>query len=123
MRSWSRLPTNGWSSFVRHGFLPEGEGSQKALQEILRREEARHPGLQLPRTATDKYVTKKDALAELADQLPFVKAYVEYKEVAEAAQHVPRQDEPPRAASIIRCFENHRPHVILRRHQRPKPAT
>jgi DNA polymerase I-like protein with 3'-5' exonuclease and polymerase domains len=65
----------------RHGFLPEGEGSQKALQEILRREEARHPGLQLPRTATDRYVTKKDALAELADELPFVKSYVEFKEV------------------------------------------
>jgi len=65
----------------KYGFLPEGPGSQKALQEILRREEARHPGLQLPRTATGKYVTKKETLEELADALPFVRAYVQLKEI------------------------------------------
>ena len=64
-----------------HGFLPEGPGSLTALREILRREESRCPGLQLPRTASDEYATKKDALAEVADQLPFVKALVEFKEV------------------------------------------
>ena len=55
-----------------HGYLPGGKGSQKALQAILSREARKIPGVQWPRTRTGKFSTSKDALADLAAQVPFL---------------------------------------------------
>jgi DNA polymerase I-like protein with 3'-5' exonuclease and polymerase domains len=67
-------------SLSRHGYLPGQPGSDKSLQEILRRLERKHSGIAFPRTSTDRYGTSREALAEVATVEPFVRDLLNYKE-------------------------------------------
>jgi hypothetical protein len=63
-----------------HGFLPDGKGSDKALQGIIERTVARTPGLQWPRTAGEKkYATGKDVLQDMAAHVPFVEVLLQHR--------------------------------------------
>lgn len=62
------------------GYMP-GKGSDKALQEILRRLERQHPGAAFPRTATGKFAANREALEDLADLEPFIRDLLDYKAV------------------------------------------
>ena len=66
------------AALARHGYVPHQKGSVKALQEIIRRLAVAHPDLEFPRTPTNRYVTAKDALEQLAGVVPFAKELVEY---------------------------------------------
>lgn len=63
------------------GYLPGQPGSGKALQEIFRELERKHPEVTFPRTTTGKYETKKEALEDLALVEPFVRTLLEFKGV------------------------------------------
>ena len=63
-----------------HGYIP-GPGSNKALQEILRRLERNHPQLTFPRTGTEKFATSREGLEELAEVDPFVRDLLDFQDV------------------------------------------
>ena len=65
----------------RSGYCPGQKGSGKALQEILRGLEAKHPELEFPRTPTGAYATTQDTLAALAAVDPFVASLLAYRGV------------------------------------------
>jgi len=65
-----------------HGLLPEGAGSQKALQGIMRRLERENPELHFPRTPSGKYATSKESLEELHG-VEFVDDFLKYKAVGQ----------------------------------------
>jgi DNA polymerase I-like protein with 3'-5' exonuclease and polymerase domains len=68
------------SRLRQQGLLPEGEGSQKALQAIMRRLEREHRELRFPRTPSGMYATNRESLEELHG-VGFVDDYLEYKAV------------------------------------------
>ncbi len=67
-------------ALAKHGYLPGQKGSAKALQSIFKRLQREHRGLSFPTTDTGQISTAHDAIAELADVVPFVKALTEYRE-------------------------------------------
>jgi hypothetical protein len=62
------------------GWQP-GKGSAKAMQEILRAIEGRHPEAALPRTETNKYATSAKALGRLQLGEQFIEAHMQYAAV------------------------------------------
>jgi DNA polymerase I-like protein with 3'-5' exonuclease and polymerase domains len=64
----------------KYGHIPQGKGSGKSLQAILKRLEWQHPDLPFPRTGTDLYATSSELLQDLADIVPFVKRLLEFRE-------------------------------------------
>ena len=67
-------------ALAEHRYLPGQKGSNKALQAIFKQLQGEHPGLSFPTTGTGQISTAHDAIAELADVVPFVKALTEYRE-------------------------------------------
>jgi hypothetical protein len=63
----------------RRGFLVDEPGSDKALQSILTELKRRSPALELKTTATGKWSTTEEDLAELADADGFFADYRTYK--------------------------------------------
>jgi DNA polymerase I-like protein with 3'-5' exonuclease and polymerase domains len=63
------------------GCLAGQKGSDKALQVLIRKALYTAPGIDVPRTATGKYSTKKDALNVLAEVSDFFARYKEHKAV------------------------------------------
>jgi len=64
-----------------HGYIPNQQGSGKALQEIMRRLDAKHFDLYFPRTASGKYGTSREALEQLAGVELFIDSLLAFKEV------------------------------------------
>lgn len=59
-----RLQQDALETLREYGFLPGGKGSSKALQHILAQLQRDDPRIDLQHTATGKFATSKDALAE-----------------------------------------------------------
>src|SRR5262249_2468859 len=64
------------------GYLAGEEGSDKALQSIIKRTLATHPEVEIPRTATGKFSIKGEDLDELAKVSEFFACYKYYREVS-----------------------------------------
>ncbi len=65
----------------KEGYLPGQPGSGKALQEILRRLEWKHPELMFPKTPTGQFATGQDVLEDLAAVEPFIRTLLQFKGV------------------------------------------
>jgi DNA polymerase I-like protein with 3'-5' exonuclease and polymerase domains len=65
------------------GYLAGEEGSGKALQSLIRKALADHPQLDVPKTATGKFSTKREHLDELAEASEFFARLKEYDQVSD----------------------------------------
>ena len=66
----------------QHGYQPGQKGCNKALQEILREIDYRHPDLRLPRTpARGEYKASQEVLEQLQGVEPFIDALLAYRAV------------------------------------------
>lgn len=64
----------------KQGYLAGGDGSDKSLQNVLKRLARKHPELHFPLTETVKFSTAHDALIDIAPRVPFVQRLMEYRE-------------------------------------------
>lgn len=66
----------------KHGYVPGQKGSNKALQEILKRLAAKHPGVSFHRTEKrGDYATSEEALHALKGVEPFIDSLIAYRAV------------------------------------------
>jgi DNA polymerase I-like protein with 3'-5' exonuclease and polymerase domains len=70
------------AELLKSGYIPGQEGSGKALQEILRRLDAKYPEIYFPRTANKgEYATSEDALQAITGVEPFIDSLIAYRAV------------------------------------------
>ena len=62
------------------GYLPGGKGANRSLEAALRQRTNLNPGLTYPQTDSGRFATAYDALCDLANDDPFVKALLEFRE-------------------------------------------
>ena len=66
------------TSLRESGWIVEGKGSGKSLQQVIKRLEQKNPNLSFPRTDTGKYSTDANAIAELKGEVEFFSIFSEF---------------------------------------------